>query len=103
MPTYFTNDASTPNTVAYAYTTGYANNPITSNVLLNLLSYKQNTLTSNTTLLGIGGSITGLNYNNVSNAPTLTNSQWMNNGNDISYNTGSVGIGTNTPTQKLAG
>ena len=57
MPTYFTNDASTPNTVAYAYTTGYANNPITSNVLINLLTYKQNTLTSNTNLLGIGGSI----------------------------------------------
>ena len=38
MPTYFTNDASTPNTVAYAYTTGYANNPITSNVLVNVLT-----------------------------------------------------------------
>ena len=101
MPTYFTDDASTQNTVAYAYTTGYANNPITSNVLLNLLNTKQNTLNSNTNLLGIGGSITGLNYNNISNAPTLTNSQWANNGIDISYNAGSVGIGTNTPTQKL--
>jgi hypothetical protein len=39
MPTYFTNHASTPNTVAYAYTTGYANNPITSNVLVNVLEY----------------------------------------------------------------
>ena len=58
MPTYFTDDASTQNTVAYAYTTGYANNPITSNVLLNLLNTKQNTLNSNTNLLGIGGSIT---------------------------------------------
>ena len=104
MPTYFTNDASTQNTVSYAYTTGYANNPITSNVLINVLTpydtvalrntalsnyltittasntyatitnlnAKQNTLTSNTNLLGIGSSITGLNYNNISNAPSLT-------------------------------
>jgi hypothetical protein len=38
MPTYFTNDASAQNTVSYAYTTGYANNPITSNVLFNILT-----------------------------------------------------------------
>ena len=66
-----------------------------------VVATKQNILTETTNLLGNGSAITNLNYNNISNAPTLTNSQWANNGIDIAYNTGSVGIGINTPTQKL--
>ena len=38
MPTNFTTDASVQSPVAYAFTTGYANNPITSNVLINILT-----------------------------------------------------------------
>ena len=36
------------------------------------LATKQNLLSNSTLLLGTGGSITGLNYNNISNAPVLT-------------------------------
>jgi hypothetical protein len=52
MPTYFTDDASTPNTIAYAYTTGYANNPITSNVLVNVLTPYDTVALRNTALGG---------------------------------------------------
>ena len=50
MPTNFTADASTPNTIAYAYTTGYANNPITSNVLVNVLTPYDTVALRNTAL-----------------------------------------------------
>ena len=36
------------------------------------LATKQDTLTASTVILGIGESITGLNYNNISIAPSLT-------------------------------
>jgi hypothetical protein len=38
----------------------------------NLLNAKQNTLTAATTLLGTGGSITGINFNTITNKPTYT-------------------------------
>ena len=51
---------------------------ITSNILSNLIITKQNTLTTATTLLGIGSNITLINYNTLSNlpstfTPTMTN------------------------------
>jgi len=80
-----------------------------------LLNAKQNTLTAATNLLGIGSSITNINYATLSNVPltfpadmtniynktetnTLVSSTWTKSGNDI-YTTspGNVGININNP------
>ena len=47
-------------------------NTISSTGLTTLFNAKQATLTAGTTLLGTGGSITGIDYNNLINKPTLT-------------------------------
>jgi len=49
----------------------------TSNTLKTFIDTKQNTLTGSTTLLGVGSSITALNYNNITlNLPSTFPSDW---------------------------
>ena len=44
-----------------------------------------------------GTRVLGVDYNDLTNKPTITNSQWVTNGTTISYTSGSVGIGTTAP------
>jgi hypothetical protein len=64
------NYASNISNVIIQNTSNYASN--ISNILVNNINTKQNTLTAATTLLGTGGSITGINYNTVINKPSYT-------------------------------
>ena len=72
------NDTSSQTTITtYPAVTGTYNPLITSNDLVIGLATKQNTLTGSTTLLGIGSSITALNYNNITlNLPSTFPSDW---------------------------
>ena len=87
----------------------------TSNIILNYindsnlsinnqLELKQNNLTASTNLLGIGSSITQLDWNKITlNKPDLTiYNSWSKSGNDIyNFNSANVGIGSTIPSQKL--
>jgi hypothetical protein len=49
---------------------------IASNILKANIDTKQDKLTTETTLLGVGGSITGINYNTIINKPTNFQADW---------------------------
>jgi len=56
----------TTNTLPFLSLSNSSNIFVTFNVLINaFLPLKQNLLTSTTSLLGTGGNITGINYNNI--------------------------------------
>ena len=70
----------------------------------NQLELKQNNLIASTNLLGIGSSITQLDWNKITlNKPDLTiYNSWSKSGNDIyNFNSANVGIGSTIPSQKL--
>ena len=83
MPIGFPSDGSpqgggtfTSGSVFYA-TVNQLKLDTTSNTLKTFIDTKQNTLTGSTTLLGIGSSITALNYNNITlNLPSTFPSDW---------------------------
>jgi hypothetical protein len=64
-----------------------------------ILNVSGNTLLNNNTT--INGSLNVSGTNIITALSNLQSSQWSNNGVDIAFNSGSVGLGINTPTQKL--
>ena len=88
MPIGFPSDGSpqgggtfTSGSVFYA-TVNQQKLDTTSNTLKTFIDTKQNTLTGSTTLLGVGSSITALNYNNITlNLPSTFPSDWSTLGN----------------------
>ena len=83
MPISFPNDSSTQQGGTFTSGSTYYSNvnsltlSNTSNTLLTNINNKQDTLTASTALLGNGGSITNINWNNITtNKPTTFASDW---------------------------
>ena len=75
-----------------------ANSIYNNGILLSTsLSLKQNLLNSSTVLYGNGSNITNLIYNNIQDKPI----QWITSEKNLYYNTGYIGIGTNSPSNLL--
>ena len=73
----FINDNSAQTITNLSLITGTFNDLITTNDLNAGLATKQNTLTAATSLLGVGSSITAIDYNNITlNKPTNFQADW---------------------------
>ena len=74
QPSLTISSVITPETIDTYTTSNYVSN--ISNILDNKINTKQNILTASTTLLGIGSSITNIEYGNVINKPTNFPTDW---------------------------